>query len=249
MRARPSGVSCAASSRERSRAAAAAGPATRRTAPGPSSVVSADCMSWNRVPEPDAAREHPAHRQRTGDAVGVLLDQLGRHQPTQRRPPGQHLARSYGQRVEDGDLVVEGLLDRPPRARVGRARQRVAPLQQDVAGETVGCGHGRVRRAREHCAVGVQQQRAVPGRGRLDGPGRTVGERPRRGRDGHPRAGHGGGGTRHGGGDAQPEHAVPARIRCSVFTAHRSGLRAGAAAPGRRRSARSRRPARRRRGG
>ena len=26
---------------------AAAGPATRRTAPGPSSVVSADCMSWN----------------------------------------------------------------------------------------------------------------------------------------------------------------------------------------------------------
>src|SRR6266511_5498196 len=78
--------------------------------------------------------------------------------------------------VERGDLVGEGLLQRPAVRRIRRAGKRVATCQEE-------CPRGRIpdRGGLQWCerrgvAVAVEKQRAVPVAWQLDDVLRTVGE-------------------------------------------------------------------------
>ena len=105
----------------------------------------------------------------------MLLGERNRDQPAHRIAPGNRaprLAPVLDERVEDFELVGGRLGQRPALAGVGRRGERIALRQQDVA-QATWCSFRQLVRRASAVAAPVQQQRAVPGVGQVDGPARA----------------------------------------------------------------------------
>ncbi len=99
------------------------------------------------VPGPDATGKHSAHRQGAGKTLGEQLNQASRDDSAQRVTPGYRASRLTTVCVEviqQGNLIVECLFERPASLAVRRASQRIALLQERSASQRVTDILGRV---------------------------------------------------------------------------------------------------------
>ena len=85
--------------------------------------------------------------------------------------PPSELRDSRIEEVEERDLVLQRVLERPTRGAVGGAGDRVVVCDQPRGGLRTGRGHRRVGAPRRHIAVAVQEESAVPSDRDLDAVG------------------------------------------------------------------------------
>src|SRR5207302_11089200 len=120
------------------------------------------------VPVGDAAGQHPAHRESAAEELGVELDQPGADDPPQGVAPGDRLlgfSELPSEEVEERELVLEGVRQRPAGAAVGGTGKCVALLEQPALGGGVAAVAGRVAAGGRRVTVAVEEEGAVPALG------------------------------------------------------------------------------------
>src|SRR5580692_4232688 len=123
------------------------------------------------IPRSHASRHHAAHGQRRIKPRRIPLHQPRRdHSPQRVSPRNRTYRRAYQslERVQNFNLIRYRLLDRPARARIRRARQRIAMPQQIPARNRIAHILGRIRESRHLLFVSIQNHRPIPLRRNLN---------------------------------------------------------------------------------